>query len=183
MRILSITGSIDFANPAALKRGEAELVPYYLEQLRKEMTILAENGPPLLVPEGIATDFKGGEIVPSLERLWPSSFEGGEEAFRAAMTFPIDQVDLRVNPLGIGDKSKIILGPVEILRLFSSGQLELDPGEALFCAGLTVTMPIDGRKGSFCLRRSPDSDKIIVPLFAREILIDDGDRCAAIQMA
>lgn len=180
MHIITTQAGVDLSNPAALNRGEISLDNYYQNQLRVEIALLLQREPNLLLTGWGGVILAQGKVDPSLESLWPSEFGGDAAAFVAAYSFDQSRIHLDCNPMGIGREKAIWLGPIELIRLYTSDQLVLEPGDSIFCAGFSAIMPNDGRRGSIAFQRLSDG-KPALAMFERQSLIDDGDRCAAIK--
>lgn len=180
MHIINTQAGVDFSNPVALNRGEEDLATFYGEQLRIEVAKLFQAEPSLTLTCWSGEELAGQKIDSSLAWLWPSEFAGDMEDFRKGYSFDPHRVLLDCNPLGIGRENLVWLGPIELIRLYASGQLVLESGDSIFCAGFSAVMPNDGRRGSFVFQRL-EGGTLALALFERQSLIDDGDRCAAIK--
>ena len=180
MHIITTQAGVDFSNPAALNRGEILFSSFYEQQLRVEVAKLLQTEPDLVLVGWDGAQLDQPVADTSLLRIWPAEFAGDAKAFTESCSYELRRVRLDCNPLGIGRQKLIWLGPIELIRLYASSQLVLDPGDSIFCAGFSAIMPNDGRRGSFAFQRSNEG-RIALVLFERQSLIDDGDFCAAIE--
>jgi hypothetical protein len=179
MHIINKSAGVDFSNPAALNRGEILFSSFYEHQLRVEVAKLLQTEPNLMLVGWDGSQLDQPVADTSLLHIWPAEFAGDAEAFTESYSFELRRVRLDCNPMGIGRDRLIWLGPIELIRLYASGQLVLDPGDSIFCAGFSAIMPNDGRRGSFAFQRSQEG-RLALVLFERQSLIDDGDHCAGI---
>ena len=180
MHIINTQAGVDFSNPAALVRGNEDIATFYGKRLRFEVALLFQAEPSLTLTCWSGEELAKPKIEDSLVELWPSEFSGDAAAFVAAYSFDPSRIHLDCNPMGIGREKAIWLGPIELIRLYTSGQLAIESGDSIFCAGFSAIMPNDGRRGSFVFQRL-DGGTLTLALFERLSLIDDGDRCAAIK--
>lgn len=175
--VLQDISGIDLSNVAALKRGATGFAEYYAQRLCVTLAKLLEKTPDLHLTGWDGDVLERVEVDPRLEVLWPAAFNGSDKEFRAQYTHPLGNVRMDCDPMTMNTGPTIQLGPIEVIGLYVSDQLAVEPGDAVSCLGFSARMPNDGRRGSFSFGRTREGTYFL-SLFERQSLIDDGDPCA-----
>lgn len=104
-----------------------------------------------------------GDIIPKIEN---------------GQCVSLECVSLDYSPFNGFGADNAPLGPLEVLHLYKSKQLEAAPGEGILCPGYSVEMPNDGRRGAFSFAVDKIKGDLYLMLLSLEDCLLDGDMCA-----